>query len=245
MHREEKPTRCHWMLYCTYDTLNMFGALLCPSSGAQDCMCVIAAYGVQCLVAGCQGSGEGQQGVRPGRGMLEGCCSIPLPGQQPAVLHLAPDSKQSSTAHAASLFLDESLLPFTWPPTASNQALHAIGCNNTHIVSSSWWWAWKCPKHVERIISAIKHSVTSSWFFFSTHMQRCTDKHTSSSNSLLVYLILSLEVQNEIISVLSTSKILYVRLWVDASFLAVTGPAFSLWIKGTESWRQFKIPYIC
>ena len=32
-------------------------------------------------------------------------------------------------------------------------------------------------------ISAIKHTVTSSWFFFSffsTHMQRCTDKHTSS-----------------------------------------------------------------
>jgi len=36
----------------------------------------------------------------------------------------------------------------------------------------------QCPKHVERIISAIKHSVTSSWVFFSTHVQRCTDKHT-------------------------------------------------------------------
>ena len=32
--------------------------------------CVITAYGVQCLVAGCRGSGAGQQGVRPGRGML-------------------------------------------------------------------------------------------------------------------------------------------------------------------------------
>jgi hypothetical protein len=41
------------------------------------------------------------------------------------------------------------------------------------------------------------------------------------------YLILSLEFQNEIISVLSTSKIC-MRLWVYASFLAVTGPAFSL-----------------
>ena len=30
------------------------------------------------------------------------------------------------------------------------------------------------------VISAIKHSVASSWFFFSTHMQRCTDKHTSN-----------------------------------------------------------------
>ena len=36
------------MLYCTYDMLNMFRALLCPSSGALDYMCVIAAYGVQC-----------------------------------------------------------------------------------------------------------------------------------------------------------------------------------------------------
>jgi len=34
--REEKPTRCHSVLYCTYDMLNMFWALLCPSSGAPD-----------------------------------------------------------------------------------------------------------------------------------------------------------------------------------------------------------------
>ena len=36
------------MVYCTY-VLNMFRALLCPSSGARDYMCVITAYGVQCL----------------------------------------------------------------------------------------------------------------------------------------------------------------------------------------------------
>ena len=33
-------------------------------------MCVVDAYGVQCLAAGCRGSGAGQQGVRPGREML-------------------------------------------------------------------------------------------------------------------------------------------------------------------------------
>jgi len=33
----------------------------------------------------------------------------------------------------------------------------------TSIISSSWWWACKCPKHVEQIISAIKHSVASVW----------------------------------------------------------------------------------
>ena len=48
MRREEKPSRCHCMLYCTYDTFNMFRALLCPSSGALDYMYAIAAYGVQC-----------------------------------------------------------------------------------------------------------------------------------------------------------------------------------------------------
>ena len=51
MRREEKPTKCHCTLYCIYDTLNMFRALLCPSSGALDYMCAIAAYGVQCLAA--------------------------------------------------------------------------------------------------------------------------------------------------------------------------------------------------
>ena len=68
--REEKPTRCHRMLYYTYDTFNMFRALLCQSSGAPDYMCVATAYGVQCFVAGCRGSGAGQQALSPGRGML-------------------------------------------------------------------------------------------------------------------------------------------------------------------------------
>jgi hypothetical protein len=33
-------------------------------------MCVITAYGVQCLVVGCRGSGAEQQALRPGRRML-------------------------------------------------------------------------------------------------------------------------------------------------------------------------------
>ena len=76
-------------------------------------MCVIAVYGVQCLVAGCRGSGAGQQGVRPERGML----------------HDGVVQHPSSWTH--------SLLPCTRPPTTSNQALHIIGGSNTHIVSSS------------------------------------------------------------------------------------------------------------
>jgi len=52
--------------------------------------------------------------------------------------------------------------PNSLPP--ANKALHTICGNNTSIVSSSWWWAYKCPKHVEQIVSAIKHSAASSWF---------------------------------------------------------------------------------
>jgi len=48
------------------------------------------------------------------------------------------------------------------PP--ATKALYTTCGNNTSIVSSSWWWACKCRKHVEQIISAIKHSVASSWF---------------------------------------------------------------------------------
>jgi hypothetical protein len=79
------------------------------------------------------------------------CCStkssnIPHPGRIAACP--APDLQQPAT-----------------------KATHTIGGNNIYIVSSSWWCAQKCPKHVEHIINAIKHSVASSWFFFSTQCE--------------------------------------------------------------------------
>jgi len=46
-------------------------------------MCVITAYGVQCLVTVCLGSGAEQQAVSPGRGILHeiqhpfSCCYLP------------------------------------------------------------------------------------------------------------------------------------------------------------------------
>ena len=52
--------------------------------------------------------------------------------------------------------------PNSRPP--ATKTLHTICGNNTSIVSSSWWWARECPKHVEQIISAIKHSVATSCF---------------------------------------------------------------------------------
>ena len=66
-----------------------------------ETLCVITAYGVQCVVAGCQGSGAGQQAVRPGRGMLHDdsrATSLFL-DSLPAGLHLTPDNQQPRNAH--------------------------------------------------------------------------------------------------------------------------------------------------
>ena len=50
--------------------LNMFRALLCPSSGARDYIVLLPPMVVQYLVSGYRGSGAGQGAMRPGRGML-------------------------------------------------------------------------------------------------------------------------------------------------------------------------------
>ena len=43
------PTRCNRGFYCrSYCSLNMFRALLCPSSGAQEYYTVVAACGISC-----------------------------------------------------------------------------------------------------------------------------------------------------------------------------------------------------
>jgi hypothetical protein len=75
-------------------------------------MCVITVCGVQCLVAGCRGSGAGQQAMRPGRGMLHVSCNIPHPGRTACCP--APDLRPPAT-----------------------KTLHTIGGYSTHIVSTS------------------------------------------------------------------------------------------------------------
>jgi hypothetical protein len=75
--------------------LNMFRALLCPSSGALDYMYAIAAYGVQCLAAGCWGQVQGSRVCV----QEEGCCSIPLPGRTSCCPATDLDSQQPSTTH--------------------------------------------------------------------------------------------------------------------------------------------------
>ena len=89
------------MVYCTYNMLNMFRALLCPPSVARGYMCVTTAYGVQCLVAGYRESGAGQQAMCPERRMLHDCSRATsfFLDTLPAALHLTPDNQQPSTAH--------------------------------------------------------------------------------------------------------------------------------------------------
>ena len=43
--KEEHQLDATECFYCTYNLLNMFRALICPSSGARDYNYVIAAYG--------------------------------------------------------------------------------------------------------------------------------------------------------------------------------------------------------
>ena len=55
-------------------------------------MCVVTAYGVQCLVAGGRVSSAEQQAVSPGREMLHdnNAASVFL-HSQPAAMHLTPE----------------------------------------------------------------------------------------------------------------------------------------------------------
>jgi len=57
------------MIYCTYNMLNMFRALLCPSSGSRDYIYIymlLPPMVCSALVAGCRRSDAGQQAMRPG-----------------------------------------------------------------------------------------------------------------------------------------------------------------------------------
>jgi len=133
MRREEKPTRCYWMVYCTCNLLNMFRALNVPIIGSSRLHVYLCYYRIWCVMP----------------------WLLVVGGQVQGSMH--------------------SLLSCTWPrqytPYAVITQVQSRAPDDGHI---------KCPKHVEQITSAINHSAASSWFFFSTHTQRCKDKHTSN-----------------------------------------------------------------
>ena len=53
--REENQLDATECFYCTYNLLNMFRALICPSSGARDYLCYCRIWSVMSwlLVVGC------------------------------------------------------------------------------------------------------------------------------------------------------------------------------------------------
>jgi len=51
--KNKNPTRCHLLYYCTSYRLNMFRALLCPSSGARDYSVGLPHWVVSFLVCTC------------------------------------------------------------------------------------------------------------------------------------------------------------------------------------------------
>jgi len=76
----------------------------------------------------------------------EGTCSSSIPHPGRIACCPAPDNRQPETKALHTI------------------VEHTICGNNTSIVSISWWWAYKCLKHVEQITSAINHTVATSWF---------------------------------------------------------------------------------
>jgi len=85
---------------------------------------------------------NGSRATRVGCVRDEGICSSSFPHPGRIACCPAPDRRPPAT-----------------------KALHTIWGNNTSIVSSSWWWTYKCPKHVEQIINAINNGVATSWFY--------------------------------------------------------------------------------
>jgi len=121
-----------------------FGHLYAHHQELETILALLPHMVCNALVDGGRWSGAGQQATRPGWGRL---CDW-LSSQSHNLPHPGPIACCSDCNSR--------------PP--STKALHTICGNNASIVSSSWWWAYKCPKHVEQITSAINHSVISNWF---------------------------------------------------------------------------------
>ena len=103
-----KPTRYNWMVYCVYNPLNMFRALICPSSGARDytCYCRIWCVMHWLLVVGGQVQGS-RLCVRD-----EGSCSssFPAPDRRP------PATKALHTICGNNKYSLELLMMGIWVP---------------------------------------------------------------------------------------------------------------------------------
>jgi len=131
--RTERPTRCYTIVYWNYDSLNMFRATVCPSSGARDRRDVHSMWRMTLVMVGRR------------------CCvwlSVVRAGWDRVEQH--PSTRTHNLQAHATLTTNHN----------QSYAPHAV---NICTVSSSWWWAYRCPKRVKRIISSINYCVASSW----------------------------------------------------------------------------------
>jgi hypothetical protein len=92
------------------------------------------------------------------------CSSRPVAGSRNSVVSAVTIRRAEKPRNRATfLFLDTACCPVPACRPPAFLALHTT-CYNLSIVSSSWRWAYKCPKHAEQITRTIKHWVSSSWF---------------------------------------------------------------------------------
>jgi len=128
--------------------------------------------------------------------------------------------------------------PNSRPP--ATKTLHTICGNETSIVWSSWWWAYKCPKHVGQIVSAIKHSVASIWF---SSLRIYNDARTnihqigfyfyaiSSSNNISEFDLIGHEKNIYVMCILSRS--VFVRKYIDCRKVhGVSSEKLKQWLAG-------------
>ena len=101
-----------------YNMLNMFQALLCSSSGARDLY--VCYYRLWCAM--------------PWLLVVEG--QVRAAGYESGMKDV--DRLQSSNIPHPGRIADWPVPDLRQPET---KASHTISGNNTHIVSSSWWWA--------------------------------------------------------------------------------------------------------
>jgi hypothetical protein len=148
---EEKPTRCHLMIYCSYELLYVH-CTLCT---------VIVIDTLLTLIT-----------IPTAHSMTYTNTRSPTPWTTHITHPIRPTrfnrfrTQDNTTLKCHRTHLKTLTLIFISPSLQ-----HHAPYIRTGIVSGSWWWAYKCPKHVEQITRTINHWVTSSWFS-SPHINR-------------------------------------------------------------------------
>ena len=126
--KNKRPTWCHLLFYFTSYVLNMFRTSIYPSSGACD---YSVEYHVSHIVFGLMFVGVsvwvGWSGIHVAGWNCASVCNMDTTPTQP---------HRNSNTHRTK-------------KNTTNVVFNRI-------VAGSWWWIYRCPKHVEHIRSEIK-----------------------------------------------------------------------------------------